>query len=183
MILAPTRKIAELRTRSCSRPGRRTISTPHGARERFSGCGRTRRRSATRSHSSPTPPLSGARTNSTSTWAASSHRPAHAGGRCAEGPDGQWVRIGAVVPHTMFWGCAPGNGSFELEPFRLAAGALGGKTKSWGDLTIAVAGVRVESDDDFLILASDAKPPGARRPVGSADLLYSCRLAGRCLAG
>ena len=40
-----------------------------------------------------------------------------------------------------------------------------------GDLTIVVAGVRVEGDDEFLILASYAHAPGAWWPVGSDDLL------------
>jgi hypothetical protein len=40
---------------------------------------------------------------------------------------------------------------------------------------VAVAGVRVEGDDEFLILASYAKAPHAWWPVGSADLTDACR--------
>jgi CDP-diacylglycerol pyrophosphatase len=90
-------------------------------------------------------------------------------------PIGEWARIGAVVPHTMFWGLrVRGTDLSNVEPFRLAAEALAGKTKGPGDLTIVVAGVRVESDDEFLILASYAKAPHAWWPVGSDDLLSAC---------
>ena len=88
---------------------------------------------------------------------------------------GEWAQIGAVVPHTMFWAYRiPGTDLSNVEPFRLAAEALAGKTKGPGDLTIVVAGVRVESDDEFLILASYAKAPHAWWPVGADDLLAAC---------
>jgi CDP-diacylglycerol pyrophosphatase len=91
----------------------------------------------------------------------------------AKVPMGEWAPIGAVVPHTMFWGLRiRGTDLSNVEPFRLVAEAFAGKAKGSGDLTIAVAGVRVESDDEFLILASYAKAPGAWWPVGSDDLLY-----------
>jgi CDP-diacylglycerol pyrophosphatase len=98
-------------------------------------------------------------------------------------PMGEWARIGAVVPHTMFWGFRiRGSDLSKVEPFRLAAEALAGRAKGPGDLTIAVVGVRVESDDEFLILASYAKAPGAWWPVGSDDLLPPACPAGRRLA-
>jgi CDP-diacylglycerol pyrophosphatase len=96
----------------------------------------------------------------------------------------QWAPIGAVIPHSMFWGLRiRGTDLPNVEPFRLAADALAGKTNGPGDLTIAVAGVRVESDDEFLILASYAKAPHAWWPVGSDDLLDSTCPAGPRLAG
>jgi CDP-diacylglycerol pyrophosphatase len=99
-------------------------------------------------------------------------------------PMGEWAQIGAVVPHTMFWGLRiPGTDLSKVDPFRLAAEALAGKTKGPGDLTIVVAGVRVESDDEFLILASYAEAPHAWWPVGSDDLLDSTCPAGPRLAG
>ncbi len=99
-------------------------------------------------------------------------------------PMGEWTRIGAVVPHTMFWGFRiRGTDLSNVEPFRLAAEALAGKTNGPGDLTIAVAGVRVADDDQFLILASYAKAPGAWWPVGSDDLLDAACPAGPRLAG
>jgi CDP-diacylglycerol pyrophosphatase/Domain of unknown function (DUF309) len=102
----------------------------------------------------------------------------------AKVPMGEWARIGAVVPHTMFWGLRiRGTDLSNVEPFRLAAEAFAGKAKGSGDLTIAVAGVRVESDDEFLILASYATAPGGWWPVGSDDLLYPACPAGRGLAG
>jgi CDP-diacylglycerol pyrophosphatase len=99
-------------------------------------------------------------------------------------PIGEWARIGAVVPYTMFWGLRiRGTDLSNVEPFRLVAEAFSGKAKGSGDLTIAVAGVRGESDDEFLILASYAKAPGAWWPVGSDDLLDSTCPAGPRLAG
>jgi hypothetical protein len=71
--------------------------------------------------------------------------------------------------------------SRERTPFRLAAEAVAGKARGPGDLTVVVAGVRVGSDDEFLVLASYAKPPW--RPVGSGDLLNSACPAGPRLAG
>ena len=87
-------------------------------------------------------------------------------------PMREWARIGAVVPHTMFWGYRiRGTDLADLEPFRLVAEAFDGRVKNCGDLTVMVAGVRVEGDDEFLILASYAHAPGAWWPVGSDDLL------------
>ena len=84
---------------------------------------------------------------------------------------GKWMRIGAVVPDTMFWGMrVRGKDSSGIEPFRLAAEAIADKIIPQGEMTIAVAGVRVEGNDQFLILASYAKA-GASRSVGSGDLL------------
>jgi CDP-diacylglycerol pyrophosphatase len=99
-------------------------------------------------------------------------------------PMGEWAQIGPVVPHTMFWGYRiPGTALSSVDPFRLAAEALAGKTNGPGDMTIAVAGVRVEGDDEFLILASYARAPHAWWPVGSADLLESVCAAGPRRAG
>jgi CDP-diacylglycerol pyrophosphatase len=89
-------------------------------------------------------------------------------------PMGEWAPVGAIIPHTMFWGFRiPGTQLSSVDPFRLAAQAVAGKAKGPGDLTIVVAGVRVENDDEFLILASYAKAPGAWWTVGAADLLDS----------
>ena len=71
----------------------------------------------------------------------------------------------------------------NVDPFRLTAEALAGKAKGQGDLTIAIAGVHIESDDEFLIFASYAKAPGALRLVGADDLLYPACPAGPRLAG
>jgi CDP-diacylglycerol pyrophosphatase len=91
-------------------------------------------------------------------------------------PMGEWAQIGPVVPHTMFWGYRiRGTDLANVNPFRLAAEAVAGKTKDPGDLTVVVAGVRVESDDEFLMLASYAKAPHAWWPVGADNLLDSCR--------
>jgi CDP-diacylglycerol pyrophosphatase len=96
-------------------------------------------------------------------------------------PMGKWERIGAVVPHTMFWGYRiPGTELANVNPFRLAAEELGSKANGPGDLAVGVAGVRVGNDDEFLILASYAKAPHAWWPVGDANLLDSaCPAASR----
>ena len=99
-------------------------------------------------------------------------------------PMGEWAPIGAVIPHSMFWGFRIRETDLpNVDPFRLAAEAVAGKTRGPGDLTIVVAGVRVESDDEFLILASYAKAPHAWWPVGSDDLLDSACPAGPHRAG
>jgi CDP-diacylglycerol pyrophosphatase len=99
-------------------------------------------------------------------------------------PMGEWRQIGPVVPHTMFWGYRiPGTELANVNPFRLAAEALVGKTTGPGDLTVGVAGVRVDNDDEFLILASYAKAPHAWWPVGDGNLLDSACPAGSRRAG
>jgi len=99
-------------------------------------------------------------------------------------PMGEWAQIGPVVPHTMFWAYRiPGTDLASVNPFRLAAEALAGKTRGPGDLTVVVAGVRADVDDEFLILASYARAPHAWWPVGSDDLLDSACPAGPRRAG
>ena len=90
-------------------------------------------------------------------------------------PIGKWVQIGAVVPHTVFWGMRiRGADLSDIEPFRLAAEALAGEVIPPRNLMIAAAGVRVEGDDQFLILASYAEATGA---------WSSALLDGTCPAG
>ncbi|MGB7977273.1 MAG: CDP-diacylglycerol diphosphatase [Roseiarcus sp.] len=90
-------------------------------------------------------------------------------------PMGEWTQIGPVVPHTMFWGYRiAGTELAKVNPFRLATEKLGARTSSPGDLTVVVAGVRVEGDDQFLILASYSKAPHAWWPVGADNLLGDC---------
>jgi CDP-diacylglycerol pyrophosphatase len=101
-----------------------------------------------------------------------------------EVPMGEWAQIGPVVPHTMFWGYRiPGTDLGSVNPFRLAAEVVAGKTKDPGDLTVVVVGVRVDGDDQFLILASYSNAPHAWWPVGAENLLDSCRFAGPRRAG
>ena len=99
-------------------------------------------------------------------------------------PIGKWVRIGAVVPHTMFWGTrVRGADLADIEPFRLAAEALADKVRDRAKLTIAVAGVRVEGDDQFLVLASYVEATGGLLPVRSSDLLGESCPAGPSTSG
>jgi CDP-diacylglycerol pyrophosphatase len=101
-----------------------------------------------------------------------------------EVPMGGWAQIGPVVPHTMFWAYRiPGTDLGSVNPFRLAAEVVAGKTKNPGDLTVVVVGVRVDGDDQFLILASYSNAPHAWWPVGAENLLDSCRFAGPRHAG
>ena len=96
-------------------------------------------------------------------------------------PIGKWVRIGAVVPDSMFWGMRKrGTDLSDIEPFRLAAEAVAAKVIPPRNLTIAAAGVRVEGDDQFLILAYYAEAAGAWRPVGVGS---SALLDRNCPAG
>jgi CDP-diacylglycerol pyrophosphatase len=91
-------------------------------------------------------------------------------------PIGKWVRIIAVVPHTVFWGMRiRGADLSDFEPFRLAAESTTDKVIPLKYLTIAAAGVRVEADDQFLILVSYPEAPGGRLPpLGSSALLGTC---------
>ncbi len=99
-------------------------------------------------------------------------------------PAGEWTRIGAVVPHTVFWGTRiRGTDLSESYPFQLVAAALPDEVRNRQDLMIMVAGVRVESYDEFLILASYGGVPGAWYPVGAENLLDSKCPAGGRLAG
>ena len=94
-------------------------------------------------------------------------------------PIGKWARIGAVVPRTVFWGMRiRGTDLSDVEPFRLAIEAITGKIIPPGNLAIAAAGVRVEGDDQFLILASYADATGRWSALGS-----SAMLDWRCPAG
>jgi CDP-diacylglycerol pyrophosphatase len=93
-------------------------------------------------------------------------------------PVGRWARIDAV-PHLKFWGMRVDEKDLsDVEPFRLAAEALDGEVADRADLTIVAAGVRVEGDDQFLILASYAGAPGAWWLAGADDIL-----TGRCPIG
>jgi CDP-diacylglycerol pyrophosphatase len=87
-------------------------------------------------------------------------------------PIGEWARVGPVVPHQMFWGTRIKSVDLsDVEPFRLAAEALADKVKDRGIVMIMVAAVRVDGDDQFLILASYAGATGAWWPIGADSLL------------
>jgi len=89
-------------------------------------------------------------------------------------PIGAWAQIGAVVPHSAFWAYRIAESDLaDVEPFRLAQAEFQGRTKGPGDLAVALAPVRVEGEDQFLILATYAKAPHAWWAVGSDDLLDS----------
>lgn len=87
-------------------------------------------------------------------------------------PTGRWERIGEEVPHMIFWATrVPAPDLSNVEPFRQAAEALAGKIADRRELTIVAVGVRLDADDQFLLLASYAHAPGAWWHVGAGDLL------------
>jgi CDP-diacylglycerol pyrophosphatase len=88
-------------------------------------------------------------------------------------PIGKWVRIGAVVPDTMFWATRKkGTDLSDMEPFRLGAEVIADKKGVHrGNLTIAAAGVHADGGDQFLILASYEGTIGAPFPADSGNLL------------
>ena len=89
-----------------------------------------------------------------------------------EVPIGEWAPIATVVPHQMFWGTRIQRADLsDVEPFRLAGEALADKVKDRGIVMIMVAAVRVDGDDQFLILASYAGATGAWWPIGADSLL------------
>jgi CDP-diacylglycerol pyrophosphatase len=97
-------------------------------------------------------------------------------------PIGEWARIDAIVPHRVFWATRVRELS-DVEPFRLATDALADKIRDRGQLTVAVAGVRVDDDDEFLILASYVGALHAWWPVSAEDLLDRDCPAGAHVAG
>ena len=87
-------------------------------------------------------------------------------------PVGTWVRLGPVIPHSVFWATrVEGEDLSGVAPFRLAAEALADKAAKPGALTLVAAGARVDDKDGFLILATYAGAKGAWWPVGSDDLM------------
>ena len=118
--------LLELRTRSCSRPRRRTISTPLGAR----ACS-----SRPRTDSAPERDAIALFVNS-AVVRTQDQLHIHVGclvpyarrtlaAAAPKVPMGEWAQIGPVVPHTMFWGYRiPGTELANVNPFRFAAEAL-----------------------------------------------------------
>ena len=134
---------------------------------------------------SSTPPLSGPRISFISTSVASI-RPSGARSlrprRRSRSKNGRGSTLS--FPIRRSGGRASGRTDLsDVEPFRLAAEALADKVKDLGIMMIMVAGVRVEGDDEFVILASYAGAPGAWWPVGADSLLDRKCPAGPRLAG
>ena len=100
-----------------------------------------------------------------------------------EVPMGEWKQIGPVSPIRCSGPIASRERSlrtsirFGSPPRSLA------KDRGPGDLTVVVVGARVDSDDQFLILATYAKAPHAWWPVGADNLLGDCRFVGPRRAG
>jgi CDP-diacylglycerol pyrophosphatase len=84
-------------------------------------------------------------------------------------PIGGWRQLGAIVRHRTFWGTrVDGTDLADVDPFRLAVGALADKVTDLRKAMIMVAGVRVAGEDGFLILTT----AGAAHswPVGADDV-------------
>jgi CDP-diacylglycerol pyrophosphatase len=92
---------------------------------------------------------------------------------------GEWAQVGAVVPHSMFWGLRiRGADLAAVQPLRLAADYLADKIRNRADLMIVVAATRVAGDDEFLILATYAHAPHSWWVFGAENLLDpSCSTA------
>jgi CDP-diacylglycerol pyrophosphatase len=91
---------------------------------------------------------------------------------------GEWAQVGAVVPHSMFWGLRIQGDLAAAQPFRLAGDYLADKARNRADIMIVVAATRVAGDDEFLILASYAHAPHSWWVFGAEDLLDpSCSTA------
>ena len=89
-------------------------------------------------------------------------------------PVGEWVQVGPIVPHQMFWGLRiKGSDLAGAQPFRLVADYFSDKVRNRADIMVVVAGLRVAGDDEFLILATYAHAPHAWWPVGAESLLTS----------
>ena len=91
---------------------------------------------------------------------------------------GEWTQVGAVVPHSMFWGLRIQGDLAAVQPFRLAADYLADKARNRADIMIVVAATRVAGVDEFLILATYARAPHSWWVFGAEDLLdLSCSTA------
>jgi CDP-diacylglycerol pyrophosphatase len=87
-------------------------------------------------------------------------------------PLGAWRLLDPVVPHQPFWALRVRSADLAgVEPFRLVDAELGRAVRDRANLTIMVAGARVDGDDEFLILASYVNAPGSWWPPGAEDLI------------
>jgi len=69
-------------------------------------------------------------------------------------PLGQWTRVGAVLPHQVYFGERVREADFErLNPFRIAAQGFAGAAENPGGLMLMTVGASVRGEDDLLILA------------------------------
>lgn len=87
-------------------------------------------------------------------------------------PIGDWKQLIAIVPHIVFWGMrVRGTDLAEVDPFRLVAKEFADKVSDLGKVTIMVAALRVEGEDEFLILTSYLGAPHSWWSVGDNELL------------
>jgi len=83
-----------------------------------------------------------------------------------------------VVPHIAFWGTRIREADLAgVQPFRLAAEALGDKVEDLKKLTVVVGGVKISDENEFLILATYAGAPHSWWPVEAENIISK-----RCLA-
>jgi CDP-diacylglycerol pyrophosphatase len=83
-----------------------------------------------------------------------------------------WGRVGALAPETAFWGWRTGQANLDgVEPFRLAAERLAGKSADLGRLMIAVAGTRIAGRDELVVLAADVGVATSRGLVSAEAIL------------
>jgi CDP-diacylglycerol pyrophosphatase len=94
----------------------------------------------------------------------------------ARAPVGQWSELGALVPHSVFWGLPTGTTDLaQVDVFRVALEAMSAMTNDPGSVTLAVAMTSTGGREQFVILATYARAPHQWWPMGSDDLLdYSC---------
>jgi CDP-diacylglycerol pyrophosphatase len=87
-------------------------------------------------------------------------------------PIGTWTRLDAVMTGSSFWALRTGRGDLAgVEPLRLAAQGLADKTQSMSRLTLLVAQVRPEDDDELVILASATNVSGSLGGTSAENLL------------
>jgi CDP-diacylglycerol pyrophosphatase len=85
-------------------------------------------------------------------------------------PIGEWRQLDTIVHHRTFWGTrVDGTDLSDVDPFRLAIGALADKVTDLRKAMIMVAGIRVAGDEGFLILTTYAGAPQSW-PLGADDL-------------
>ncbi len=92
-------------------------------------------------------------------------------------PIGQWSKLGALVPHSVFWGYPTGTSDLAaVDPFRLAFDAMAPMTRDRASVTVALALASVNGHEQFVVLATYVHAPHQWWPMGSDDLLdYACQ--------
>ena len=84
----------------------------------------------------------------------------------------KWAPVGPIVQGQNWFGVRIKDADLEqVNPFWIATRGFEEATANPGNLMVAAVGARVAGQDEFLILASDTRASGSRRPIGAEALI------------